>query len=105
LATTGDREAYYWSTQSGAEIDLLLTVGGKRIGIEVKYTDAPRATRSLRVAIEDLKLARAYVVHPGTARYELGDGAEAIGLSELLRVLDERARHRKRRRPGHGATP
>lgn len=97
LATTGERGAYYWGTQSGAELDLLLTVGGKRIGIEVKYADAPRATRSMRVAMQDLQLSRLYVVHPGTARYGIGDTAEAIGLAELLPELD--ARGRKAPRP------
>jgi len=87
LTAAGDRDAYYWGTQSGAELDLLLTVGGKRIGVEVKYADAPRATRSMRVAMADLGLSRLYVVHPGTARYGLGDGAEAIGLPALLGEL------------------
>jgi len=87
LTVTGDRDAYYWGTQSGAELDLLLTAGGKRIGVEVKYADAPRATRSMRVAMADLGLARLYVVHPGTARYGLGDRAEAIGLPALLGEL------------------
>ena len=118
LATTGERDAYYWGTQSGAEIDLLLTVGGKRIGIEVKYADAPRATRSVRVAMSDLRLSHVYVVHPGTARYGLGDGAEAIGLVELLRELGDgqgkaprrhpssarRSTRRRRSDPRHGSS-
>ncbi|MGH7820451.1 MAG: ATP-binding protein [Candidatus Binatia bacterium] len=104
LATTGERDAYCWGTQSGAELDLLLTVGGKRIGVEVNYADAPRATRSMRVAMEDLGLSRLYVVHPGTARYGLGGAAEAIGLAELLSELRGRGgrapRQRRRRVSG-----
>lgn len=99
LTTTGDRDAYYWATQSGAEIDLLLMRGSEAIGVEVKYADAPRATRSMRIAVGDLKLSRSYVVHPGTARYELGDGAEAIGLEELLSEL-RRNRERASKRGG-----
>jgi uncharacterized protein len=87
LAITGDRHAYYWGTQSGAELDLLLTLGGKRYGVEVKYADAPRMTRSMRVARSDLRLSRLYVVYPGTARYDIGDGVEAIGLAEMLAEL------------------
>jgi predicted AAA+ superfamily ATPase len=87
LARTGDRGAYYWATQSGTELDLLLMMGGTRIGVEVKYADAPRATRSMRAAAGDLGLSHLYVVHPGTARYGLGEGLEAISLAALLREL------------------
>ena len=84
LNVTGMRDAYYWGTQSGAELDLLLTVKGKRVGVEVKYADAPRITRSMRIALDDLQLSHLYVVHPGTARYDLIARAEAIGLPDLL---------------------
>ncbi len=87
LAISGDRTAYYWGTQSGAELDLLLTIGGKRYGVEVKYADAPRLTRSMRVAMADLGLSRLYVVYPGAERYGLADGVEALSLPQLLGVL------------------
>jgi len=63
---------------------LLVTLNGKRIGVEVKYADAPRMTRSMRIALEDLQLSHLYVVHPGSARYDLEVRAEAIGLPDLL---------------------
>jgi uncharacterized protein len=84
LNVAGTRDAYYWGTQSGAELDLLLTVSGKRVGIEVKYADAPRMTRSMRIALDDLQLSHLYVVHPGSARYDVGARAEVIGLADLL---------------------
>lgn len=34
-------EAYYWATHSGAELDLVFTAGGKRYGVEYKYSDDP----------------------------------------------------------------
>ena len=43
LRRTGDRDAYFWATPSGAELDLLVFVRGRRIGFEVKYADAPQA--------------------------------------------------------------
>jgi hypothetical protein len=97
LSELGTRDAYYWGTQSGAELDLLLTVNGKRIGVEVKYADAPRMTRSMRIALEDLKLSHLYAVYPGSARYGLGDRAEAIGLAELLTEISSSPKVRKRR--------
>ena len=85
----GERDLYFWATQAGAEIDLLIRSGGRRWGVEVKYADAPRMTRSLRVALADLDLARAWVVHPGRARYPLADRVEAIGIGSLRGALRE----------------
>ena len=49
-------ECYFWATQAGAELDLVLMKDGKRLGFEFKYTDAPRATKSIHIAYNDLKL-------------------------------------------------
>ena len=56
LACCGDRDEYFYATQSGAELDLLLLRGSRRIGIEIEFSDAPRSTRSMQVVREDLKL-------------------------------------------------
>jgi predicted AAA+ superfamily ATPase len=81
------REAYYWRTQAGAELDLLLFLGGKRIGVEVKYGDAPAMTKSLASALADLRLNRLFVVHAGTARFPLGKKVEALPLQDCVREL------------------
>ncbi len=87
LGVTGDRHAYYWGTQSGAELDLLLTLRGKRYGIEVKYADAPRLTRSMLIAMNDLKLSRLFVVYPGVERYSLAERIEVLPLTQVLNEL------------------
>ncbi|MFY9314153.1 MAG: ATP-binding protein [Burkholderiales bacterium] len=87
LAAAGERNAYYWGTQSGAELDLLLLRGGKRYGVEVKHADAPRLTKSMAIAQHDLRLERLFVVYPGSETYALGAHAVALGLPELLRRL------------------
>src|SRR6266568_3490341 len=87
LARAGAREAYYWRTQAGAEIDLFLMLRGKRVGIEMKYSDAPGMTRSLAAALADLRLDRLLVVHPGKARFPLGKKVEALPLADCLREV------------------
>ncbi len=82
LALSGSRDAYFWRTHAGAELDLLIFRGGKRLGFDVKYTDAPRTTKSIRIAIDDLELDHAYLVYPGHERYRLDDKIEAIPLRE-----------------------
>jgi hypothetical protein len=49
-------QAYFWATHQGAELDLLLAGGPRRIGIEVKRGDAPSLTASMRIAPADLRL-------------------------------------------------
>lgn len=77
-------EVYFWSTQSDAELDLLIFKDGKRIGLECKLTDAPKVTKSMRTAQETLKLDELKVVHTGKKSYLLDEGIEAINLSNLL---------------------
>ncbi len=73
-------EAFYWSTHGGAELDLMLIRGGQRWGFEFKYSDAPRTTKSMRVALEDLKLQRLCVVYPGEKDYTLDEQIEVLPL-------------------------
>lgn len=77
-------EAYFWATHASAELDLLLMKGNQRIGVEFKRADAPKITPSMRIAGNDLKLDKLYVVYPGPHRYPMGEGIEAVPLSALL---------------------
>ena len=88
----GAENTFFWATQAGAELDLLAIVGGKKIGIVVKYADAPGITKSMRIACEDLKLDRLFVVHPGLDSYILDDKTSAIPMQELRRHLRKRRR-------------
>ncbi|MBN2860727.1 MAG: ATP-binding protein [Sphaerochaetaceae bacterium] len=74
------RTPYFWSTYSGAEIDLLIMENGRRIGIECKLSEAPKPTKSMYVALEDLSLDSIYVIYPGRERYPLHERIEVISL-------------------------
>lgn len=87
LARVRPREAYYWRTQAGAELDLLLMHRGKRWGVEVKYADAPKFTPSMATALQDLRLHRLYVVYPGTRGYSLAPRAEVLSLEAAVALL------------------
>lgn len=86
LACYPSRDVYCWATYAGAELDLLLCRGGQRYGFEIKYTDAPGVTKSMRIAQCDLNLDRLFIVHPGTASFPLDKGIEALALSDLPSV-------------------
>ena len=87
LSITGDQDAFFWSTHSGPELDLLVFSRGKRLGFEFKYNDSPEMTRSMRVAMEDLKLDRLFVVYPGSQSLETSDRSELLAIQDLPRRL------------------
>ncbi len=80
------REAYFWATHAGAELDLMVTVAGKRHGFEFKYTDAPGRKRSMHIAIEDLGLEHLWVIYPGDQKYALDSKITAIPLEQILQL-------------------
>jgi predicted AAA+ superfamily ATPase len=87
LSRLSHTNAYYWRTQAGAEIDLLLFEKGRRVGIEVKRADAPTMTPSMASALRDLGLHRLFVVYPGAARYSLGDRVDVLPLADCVTEL------------------
>jgi uncharacterized protein len=93
-------EAYYWATHNGAELDLLLFKGGRRIGVECKRADAPTFTPSMRIALADLKLGALRVVYPGVQRYRLGDRVEVVPLAELVAAVSARGGRDRGQRTG-----
>jgi len=76
--------AYYWATHNGAELDLLLMSRGRRLGFEFKYADAPTMTRSLHIALADLKLDQAYIVYPGDKSYAVHERVQVLPLRQAM---------------------
>jgi len=89
LARHEHSQAYYWRTQAGAELDLLLLHRNRRIGIEIKRMDAPTMTPSMQSALVDLKLDRLFVVYPGGTRYTLSERLEVLSLEECIAALSK----------------
>lgn len=87
LEAIGTRQAFFWGTHSGAELDLMLMRGGKRYGVEFKCADGPVMTKSLHIALEDLKLERAWIVYPGTETYPVHEKVTACPLAAVVEEL------------------
>ncbi len=83
LAILRTRDAYFWGTHQGAELDLLVMHHGKRFGFEMKLTDAPAMTKSMQIAHEDLKLERLFVVYPGAKSWVMEGRTEALSILDL----------------------
>ena len=82
-----DEECFFWATQAGAELDLLVMHGNHRLGFEFKRTDSPRVTASMRSAVETLDLSSLTVVHAGGESFPLGRKVHAIAATRLLEEL------------------
>jgi len=86
------RDAYFWSTHGGAELDLLVLTGGRRYGFEIKYADAPGTSRSMQVALRDLGLEHLWIVYPGQHEYALDERITALPLGALPQIAIARSK-------------
>jgi hypothetical protein len=82
-------EAYFWATHNGAELDLLFFHNGKRYGIEVKFSETPEITRSMRTAQHDLDLSYLWVVYPGTEVYQVDRQLSVVSVQKITEMIRE----------------
>jgi predicted AAA+ superfamily ATPase len=82
-AAQAERDAYFYRTHAGTELDLLIMRGGRRYGFEFKFEDAPRPTRSMHGAIADLGLEHLWVVFAGERTMALADRISTLPLARL----------------------
>jgi hypothetical protein len=88
LHVVGAERAFFWGTHAGAELDLVLFRGGRRYGVDFKYGDAPAMTKSMRIALEDLKLEGAWFVYPGKESYRVHVKVRVCPLPEMLQEFE-----------------
>lgn len=88
LHVAGNRfDPFYYRTQAGAEIDLILESNRQRIAVEVKFSLSPEITRGFWNALEDLHCKNAYVVYPGKESYPIAKNVSVVPLSELQNII------------------
>jgi predicted AAA+ superfamily ATPase len=82
LRHTGERHAFHWAVQGGAELDLLIEAQGKRWGFEFKASEGPSLTSSMSAAVKVLGLEKLFAIYPTGKRYPLHDRVEAVPLGQ-----------------------
>lgn len=80
-------EAFFYRTQTGVEVDLLLRVRGELVAFEVKLGLAPRDTRPMKTAMADLRVRRGYQVNAGMGLVALEKSIWVGGLREVIEEL------------------
>jgi hypothetical protein len=87
-------QCYFWATHTGAELDLLVVDGRRRLGFEIKRTTAPGLTPSMRHALSDLGLTRLDVLHAGSETFPLAPSVRAVASRRLLDDVEPLAKMR-----------
>ena len=75
----------FWATQAHAELDLMVFKQGKRLGFEFKYTDTPKVTPSMHIALQDLKLDKLLVITPKGRKYPLTKNITVCDLESFVK--------------------
>ena len=85
-------EAFFWATHNKAELDLFFIHGGRRYGVEIKFSEAPLITRSMRIAHKDLGLDHLWIIYPGQDKYPVDRTITAWPLKDVKDLPDQMRR-------------
>ncbi len=77
-------DCYFWATHNQAELDLLIYKNAKKIGFEFKYTEKPKITPSMRIALTELELEKIYVIIPGNENFLLAPNICVMGINNFI---------------------
>ncbi len=80
-----DDEMYYYRTQDGAEIDLLVRRSNRWLAaVEIKFSSAPSLSKGTYIAMEDLDIEKLCVITPEADTYPFAKNVEVTNLRTFL---------------------
>lgn len=86
MAPSGAQCGFY-RTAAGAELDLVIEMGRRKVAVEIKFSSAPKPTKGFWTALQDLHIDQAYVVAPVPRRYPLARGVEVLPVQAISSVF------------------
>jgi predicted AAA+ superfamily ATPase len=91
LAVIGfDVKPYFYRTSDGTEIDLLLVKGTQIVlAFEIKYSNSPKLSSSIRNTINDLMIRQLLIVTPTSDEYKLNEKITVCPLKNVFKHLIE----------------
>jgi len=83
----------FYRTSAGAEIDLVIEFPGKPEiwAIEIKRGFSAKPAKGFYHALEDIQPDKSFVVNSGDEGYPISEGVEALGIREMVRLLQSRS--------------
>lgn len=82
-----DAELSFFRSSGGAEIDLLVSKGGKTTAIEMKASVSPKLERGFWSALQEVGPDKAYVAAPVKEAYPMKNGVTAVPVHHLCEIL------------------
>lgn len=73
----------FYRTAAGAELDVVVELGGRKLGFEVKFSSAPKVTKGFWQACEDVGVDAAYIVAPVQSGWPMQENVEVIGVTDI----------------------
>ena len=86
LSNIPSDQFFFWSTQSGAEVDLFWQRNGKNYAAEFKFADAPRRTKSMTIALNELELEHMWVIYPGKETYAIAPKITVLSINDIAQI-------------------
>ena len=80
--------AWFWGAHGGGEIDLLLLENDRRLGFEMKFSEAPDVSRSMYNLVDTLRLDQLFVVCPGRASYPVTERISVLSVLDCPALCD-----------------
>lgn len=80
-------QPYFYRSSSGNEIDLLLEKGDRKVAVEFKTATAPKPTRGLYQALNDLGIEEAWIIAQTEDSYPFNDRVHISSLPDFLKIL------------------
>ena len=87
-ALPAEAQLGFYRTAAGAELDLVIEHRGRKIGIEIKFSAAPKPAKGFWQSLKDLEITTAWVIAPVARRYPLAAGVEVLPLHELGAAIE-----------------
>jgi hypothetical protein len=84
-----DQPAGFYRTVGGAEIDLIIQSGKRKIAIECKATAVPKPDRGFYQAMEDMDLNEGWIIAPVNMCYPMNEKIMVMPLAEAVIELEK----------------
>jgi uncharacterized protein len=89
LNSIPDQTAGFYRTAGGAELDLVIQSGKRKIAVECKASTVPKPERGFYQALEDLDISEAWIIAPVNMRYPLKENVFVMPLVEAVNELKD----------------
>jgi predicted AAA+ superfamily ATPase len=84
---------FFYRTAAGAELDVVVELGLRKIGFEIKFSSAPKVTKGFWLACEDVGVEASYIVAPVEAGWRVEDKVEVIGVLDIAQRMEKLITH------------